>query len=219
MRYGFGFPSPSPNVTRFLIIIIASFLLFAIFGGTSIGFSLYKSLMLVPYYTVYKLEIWRIITYAFLHDISSPLHVIFNALVLYMIGTPLEERWGEKRFLIFSFIAIFLGGLFVSISFLLGLSGASVIGFSSVTVALVIAWGLTFPEYNIYIFGIFPITGKQLIWVTVGLEILYAVSSNSISSAAHFGGIATGFIMTLGLYKPKKIKRLLGRLLNKSNRS
>jgi membrane associated rhomboid family serine protease len=208
MRSSFGFSHPSPNVTRFLIVIIGAYLLFALLGRTAFGFRLYNMLLLNPYETIWSFQIWRLFTYALLHDLGSPLHVIFNALVLYMIGTPLEDHWGEKRFLLFILTAILLGGVLVCLSFLLGLSDASVAGFSSVTIGLVVAWGLTFPTQQIYIFGILPLTGKNLVYMTVLLEVLYAVSSNSISSAAHFGGIIAGAIFALDLYKPRRLKQM-----------
>jgi membrane associated rhomboid family serine protease len=215
MRNAIGFSSPTPNVTRFLIVIIATYLAFAIFGRTALGLQIYQMLLLSPHDVVNSFEIWRLISYGFLHDIGSPMHVIFSALLLYMMGPQLEDRWGEKRFLLFVLTAILLGGVLVVISFLIGLSNAVVVGFSAATVGLVIAWGLTFSTHQIFLLGILPITGKQLVYITVGLEILYAVSTNSISSAAHFGGIITGFIFTLGLYKPKRIKQIFNRSKNR----
>jgi membrane associated rhomboid family serine protease len=197
--------SPTPNVTSFLIAIIASYLLFAIFGQTTAGIVAYNAMVLDPQKTIYSLELWRLITYGFLHD-TSPMHVIFNALALYMIGPSLEERWGEKRFFIFVMVSIIAGGLLVCLSYILGFPSL-VIGFSAATVGLVVAWGLTFSTSQIYIFGVLPLTGKQLVFVTVGLEILYAASSSAVSSAAHFGGIITAFIFTLGLYNPRRIKQ------------
>lgn len=216
MRYQWGFGSPTPNVTIFLILIIASYLVFAVIGSTSVGSFLYSALILDPRLVIHKFQIWRLITYAFMHDPSSPMHVIFNALILYMIGTPLEERWGEKRFFIFVLVAIISGGILVCLSYFLGISRAMVLGFSAGTIALVIAWGLIFSRQNIYIFGIIPLTGKQLVYITIGLEVLYAVSRNSISSAAHFGGILAAFIMTYGLYKPARLKQLWHQIKHKS---
>lgn len=208
MRYQLGLSSPTPNVTLFLIIIIASYLAFALLGGTQLGAATYNFLVLDPQRAIFKGQIWRLVTYGFLHNPTSPFHVIFNSLVLYMVGTPLEERWGEKRFFIFIMCSVVLGGVMVCLSYLIGLSHATVVGFSAATLALVVAWGLTFSTQNIYIFGILPLTGRQLVFVTIGFEILYAASSNSISSAAHFGGILTAFILTFGIYKPSRIRQL-----------
>jgi membrane associated rhomboid family serine protease len=218
MRYAFGFGSPTPNVTRFLIIIIATYLVFALFGRSVIGAQIYHALMLSPREVVNSFEVWRLLTYAFLHDVGSPMHVIFNALLLYMMGPQLEDRWGENRFLLFTMTAILLGGVLVVLTYLVGISNAVVVGFSAATVGLVVAWGLTFTTQQIFLLGIVPITGKQLVYVTVGLEILYAVSSNSFSSAAHFGGIIAGFIFTLGLYKPSRLKQIWRRSKNQLRR-
>lgn len=208
MRYGLQFSSPTSGVTKFLILIIASYLIFSVGSRTALGAAVYDAMMLSPYRVINSFELWRLFTYAFLHDLGSPMHVIFNALALYMIGTPLEERWGEQRFLIFVVVAILLGALLVVLSYLVGLSNARVVGLSAATIGLVIAWGMTFSDQQIFIFGIIPLTGRQLVYTTIGLEILYAVSSSSISSAAHFGGILAGFIFTLGLYKPKRLKQM-----------
>ncbi len=208
-----GFGAPTPVVTSFLIAIIGSYLLFALFGQTTLGSLIYSLMVLDPARAVYSGQIWRLFTYGFLHD-SSPMHVIFNALALYLIGPQLEDRWGEKRFIIFVVMSIILGGVVVCLSFLIGLPYAWVIGFSAATVGLVVAWGLTFSTQQIYFFGILPLTGQQLVYVTIGLEILYAVSSESISSAAHFGGIISAFIFTLGLYKPRRLKEIYRKLGN-----
>ncbi len=208
MRYSLPFSSPTPTVTRLLIAIIAIYLAFALFGKTTLGYKIYHGLMLDPYRAVFSFEVWRIVTYAFLHDMNSPLHVIFNALMLYMVGSPLEERFGEPKFLIFIFAAIILGGVLVCLSFLVGFSSAPVVGFSAATVGLIVAWGLTFSSQSIYVFGILPLNGTQLVYITIGLEILYAVSGNSISSAAHFGGIIAAFLFAKELYKPQRLRQI-----------
>jgi len=201
MRYQMGFSAPTPGVATILIITIATYLLFAVGGHTHLGVIAFDKLCLVPQKVVYSFEYWRLVSYAFLHDTASPMHVILNSLMLYLLGTPLEERWGEKRFLIFVSTAILVGGIFVVAAYLLGLSSSAVVGLSAATMGLVIAWGLTFSTSQIYILGIIPVTGQQLVWMTVGLEIIYAVSMSAVSSAAHFGGIATAFVLCLGLYK------------------
>jgi membrane associated rhomboid family serine protease len=207
MKNQFGFVSPTPAVASFLIILIASYLIFTLMGRSVLGAQAYNWLVLDPFQVTYSFQAWRIFTYAFLHDPSSPFHLILNALMLYMLGPQLEDRWGEKRFFIFVTAAVLTGGLFVCLSFWLGFSASVVIGFSAATLGLLIAWGLTFSTQQLYIFGILPMTGRLMVFVTVGLELLYAVGSNSVSSAAHIGGMVVGFVFTLGLYKPKRLKQ------------
>lgn len=46
----------------------------------------------------------QFITYLFVHDPHSPLHVLFNMFTLWMFGSTLERVWGSKRFFAFYFI-------------------------------------------------------------------------------------------------------------------
>lgn len=46
----------------------------------------------------------QILTYMFVHDARSPLHVLFNMFTLWMFGRMLEQVWGSRRFLIFYII-------------------------------------------------------------------------------------------------------------------
>lgn len=45
-------------------------------------------------------EWYRLITAAFLHDPSNPLHVFLNMYALWMLGPPLEQALGRWRFLV-----------------------------------------------------------------------------------------------------------------------
>lgn len=46
----------------------------------------------------------QIVTYMFLHDQSTPLHLLFNMFTLWMFGRILEMTWGTRKFLVFYFI-------------------------------------------------------------------------------------------------------------------
>lgn len=46
----------------------------------------------------------QLLTYMFLHDNHSFLHIIFNMFTLWMFGRILEQVWGSKRFILFYFV-------------------------------------------------------------------------------------------------------------------
>lgn len=46
----------------------------------------------------------QIITYMFLHDYHSLLHILFNMFTLWMFGRILEPVWGSKRFMLYYFV-------------------------------------------------------------------------------------------------------------------
>ena len=58
-------------------------------------------------------QVWRLLTYAFLHstDQSIPWHIIFNMLFLWWFGHEMEELYGPREFLTFYLVAAFLGGI------------------------------------------------------------------------------------------------------------
>lgn len=48
---------------------------------------------------------WQFLTHMFMHDLSSPMHLIFNMYALWMFGSPIENALGQKRFIFFYFSA------------------------------------------------------------------------------------------------------------------
>ena len=48
------------------------------------------------------LQVWRLVTYLFLH--GGFFHLIFNLFALWMFGADLERLWGGKRFLFYYFL-------------------------------------------------------------------------------------------------------------------
>src|SRR5690348_15134834 len=46
-------------------------------------------------------EVWRLLTYAFLHDPTIWQHIVFNMLFLYWFGKDVEDLYGPREFLLF----------------------------------------------------------------------------------------------------------------------
>lgn len=97
-----GFLSSIPPVTRNLIIIcLIIWVVEAIvprFGNTIVR------VLGLHYVAASGFNPIQIVTYLFVHDPSSPFHVLFNMFTLWMFGTTLERVWGSKRFFVFYFI-------------------------------------------------------------------------------------------------------------------
>ncbi len=56
-------------------------------------------------------QVWRLLTYAFLHDTQSIWHILFNMLFLWWFGSDVEDLYGPREFLAFYLTAAFLGGV------------------------------------------------------------------------------------------------------------
>ena len=53
------------------------------------------------YFASEKFRIYQIVTYMFMHDSNSFMHILLNMLALYMFGSVVENVWGGKKFLTF----------------------------------------------------------------------------------------------------------------------
>ena len=133
------FPKITPVVKKLLIINIAVFFIGIIFFPSNIlvpGLHypinfLEKWFSVFPYSFGAMLQLWRLITYQFLHGGIG--HILFNMLGLFFLGPTLERHWGGKKFLMFYLGCGAAGGLFylvlvafnfLSVGPMIGASGA-----------------------------------------------------------------------------------------------
>ena len=162
---------------------------------------------------------WQLITYMFLHDSSSPFHLLFNMFGLWMFGSTLENLWGPKRFLIFYLICGIGAGLVhmgvdaielipLEKAYYQGLVGQDEIarrivpgvGASGAIMGVLAAFAYTFPNDRLFIFPIpFPIKVKWGVLAMVGIDLFSGLSNRStgIAHFAHLGGAAFGIIIVL----------------------
>ena len=67
-------------------------------------------LALRPDRVVQNYEVWRLVTYGFLHSVGDPLHLIFNMIGLWSFGELVESRLGRREFVGFYLIALVIAG-------------------------------------------------------------------------------------------------------------
>lgn len=94
-----------PEVTKNLLII--NILAFIANMVTPVDLN---SLLGLYYFASPEFHPYQLITHMFMH--GSLMHIFFNMFALWMFGTPLEQVWGPKRFLIFYFVTA-LGAAFL----------------------------------------------------------------------------------------------------------
>ena len=143
-------------------------------------------------------RVWQPLTYMFMH--GSFEHLFFNMFSLWMFGATLENAWGTKRFLFYYMVCGIGAGL---ISMLIPGYHVSV-GASGAIYALLLAFGMMFPNGYIYLYFLVPIKTK---WFIVGMVVLelfegFFRSSDGIAHFAHLGGMLIGFIIIM-IWKKK----------------
>jgi membrane associated rhomboid family serine protease len=152
---------------------------------------------LIPKLVVHGM-IWQLITYSFLH--FQLLHLIFNALSLWMFGSQIESDWGSKRFLEYYFfctIAAALTTVAMSYTHILGLSPVTTtIGASGGIYGLLVAFGVLYGESEIMMFPLpFRIKAKYFVWGIVFLTLAGAIQERGgVANFAHLGGLLFGYL-------------------------
>jgi membrane associated rhomboid family serine protease len=165
----------------------------------------------------FRLEVWRLVTFQFLHaDIS---HLFFNMFGLWVFGGLVEEYLGRKRYLAFYLVCGIFGGLLYLVLNLLGWGlglaipgvlaqhpDVPLIGASAGVFGVIVAAAKVEPNADIII--PFPPVRLPLSWFAYGYVLLALVQllvnsqkvtqyglplANAGGDAAHIGGALAGY--------------------------
>ena len=149
---------------------------------------------------VRNLFVWQFVTYMFLHGGIG--HVLFNMLTLWFFGTQLERDWGTRRFLKYYFYCGAAAGVcVVAVNVLLGSWGTITLGASGAIFGVLVAFAVMYPDQLVLMYFFFPIKAKYLVMIFVGIELLLTFGPNTgVSTIAHLGGAAFGFLFLKGRF-------------------
>lgn len=206
-----NFPKLTPVVKWLLIVNIVVFLLGYLIP--QIGSILLYWFSVWPESLGKTLQIWRLITYQFLHGGLG--HIFWNMFVLFFFGPILERLWGSRKFLTFYLVCGATGGIFYPILVYIGWLGAApLIGASGSILGMLAAAAILFPNMIVYVFGIFPLRMSVLAIILAAMSILSVlrpdVSGNAGGEAAHLGGMVAGVLYILSEKWRQKIKLKIG---------
>ena len=147
---------------------------------------------LVPKLVWSEFMLWQPFTYLFFH--GSIWHVLINMFVLWMFGSELERLWGKEHFLKFYFVTGVGAGL---VTMIIGLNSMTpIVGASGAVYGVLLAYGLTYPNRTVYLYGIIPI---KSLWFVIGIGVIAFMSSfdnvSHISHLTHLSGMLIGYLM------------------------
>ena len=147
---------------------------------------------LVPKLVWSEFMLWQPFTYLFFH--GSIWHVLINMFVLWMFGSELERLWGKEHFLKFYFVTGVGAGL---VTMIFGLNSMTpIVGASGAVYGVLLAYGLTYPNRTVYLYGIIPI---KSLWFVIGIGVIAFMSSfdnvSQISHLTHLSGMVIGYLM------------------------
>lgn len=208
-RMRMGLPQLTPVVKRLLIINVAVFV--SSFMIRPLGEFFFTWFSVYPASLMLSLQLWRPITYQFLH--GGLWHILFNMLVLYFLGSTLERHWGSKKFLVFYLGCGIVGGLLYPL--LLGLKIISphpihgvlpLVGASGAILGVLAACAILFPNI-VMIFYFFPLPIRVVAMILTLIAIYGIVTGeNAGGEAAHLAGMVAGASYVLSQASRSKLK-------------
>jgi membrane associated rhomboid family serine protease len=136
-------------------------------------------------------EIWRLLTYAFLHQPDAIFHILFNMLFLWWFGSDVEDLYGPREFLIFYLSACLAGGLLFFFTALTWLPGQPCIGASGGVLAVLTLCAIHYPRRTILLFFILPVPLWLFLIFAVALDAhaFLTQAQSGTAVAAHLGGV------------------------------
>jgi membrane associated rhomboid family serine protease len=209
-----GFWRLTPAVKWLLIANVAIYVVELVVTNWLKLEAMLEHLALTPSRVIPGLEVWQVFTYMWLHHPRSPGHLILNMFGLWMFGTLLSQRWGTLGFLRFYALTGTLAGVTVlAAGWIFGAQHTMTLGASGAIYAVIIAFGLLYPDLRIYLLGILPMKAKWIVYMVLGGTVItYLARTPGISIAAHVGGMAAAALLLTGWWNPVNLYRSLRRL-------
>lgn len=192
------------SVTTWLIVVNVAIHLIA---NTALP-ALYTYGHFSTYTAFQRLEVWRFVTFQFLHDPSSILHLAFNMFGLWVFGGIVEETLGRRKYLAFYLVCGIFGGLLYLVLNLLGAifhirfpgllfedTRVPLIGASAGVFGVILACAYIAPKSMVRL--LFPPISLSMRVFAYGYVVLAAFNllmggHNAGGDAAHLGGAAAG---------------------------
>ena len=206
-----------PTVVKHLLIInVLMFLATITFERFHVDLTDFLGL---HFFKASDFRIYQFITYMFMHANFG--HLFFNMFALWMFGNTLENIWGSQRFLLFymvcgigaglcqelvqyiqyttslaEYATVNMGGQIIPMSSYLNMMNT--VGASGAIYGLLLAFGMMFPNSQIYLYFLFPIKAK---WFVIGYAVIELISglggADNVAHFAHLGGMLFGLLLIL----------------------
>lgn len=186
------------STVRWLLIANIGAFLVQLIGDTFLGTHILETFALIPSLVFEKHYYWQFVTYMFMH--ADLFHILFNMLILWMIGSELEGQWGTPFFVKYYFTC----GVSAGLVYLLvqaffrstpGMNSIPMLGSSGAVYGLLVAYGIIYSERMMLFMMVFPMKAKHFVMILAAIEFISTVfySRSGIANAAHLGGMIVGF--------------------------
>ena len=138
-------------------------------------------------------EVWRLFTYQFTQagsGVMEALSLFITLLLLYVMGSALEEEWGTRHFVTI-YILSSLGSAAVG-----AYAGVPLLGTYFVYFTLLFIYAAAFPQQTFFLFGKMPVRVRMLALFSLTM-LLFGVFSGGATNLAALGGAVAAYLYYL----------------------
>lgn len=193
---GLGFLRPTPVALAIIIVSVCAFLAEVFTRRQGSPLVSWGGLILPPAAPWWQL--WRWVTYQYVHDPSGPGHIFWNMLGVFFFGPSLEKFWGGRKFFLFyTFCGIVAGVGFALLHVLLHAGSALLIGASGSILGCLAACAILFPHMTVILI-LFPVPIRVAAVLFAVLYSLYILTTGDLSQAAHLAGMGGAVLWIAG---------------------
>lgn len=141
-------------------------------------------------------EVWRLLTSVFLH--AGIIHLFCNMYALFILGRQLENFLGKTKYLI-----VFLGSGIIGSLLSIVVHDSISVGASGAIFGLLGSLLYFGYHYRLYLGSVLK---TQIIPVII-LNLMIGFMLPGIDNFAHIGGLVSGYLLTMALGVPGKVKK------------
>jgi hypothetical protein len=174
-------------------LVIGVTLVLTIVGlvGARNGYPQLLSLTVLVPSAIWTGQLWRLLTWSFVFIPDSSLdglNFVIGCFVLLWVASQLTAAWGARRFLLVYIGFTAAAGAATTLVALVwpSLRQAPHFGPWAVTDALIIAWATLFPYRTVLVFFMVPMSGRNLIYGTIAITVLFALLYGAQRFVPHF---------------------------------
>jgi membrane associated rhomboid family serine protease len=153
-------------------------------------------------------QLWRLVTWAFVQD--HPFTLIFGGLVLYQFGAQLAYTWGERRLLtVFMGLAVGAAAITTAVAVFWRPANAGYLGVWPVVLGLILMWSMIYADQQVNIWGVLPLSGRNLGLLIVFGTVLYALWAGAGPMVPHFAALGIAWVLSRGRLPTRRWKAQL----------
>jgi membrane associated rhomboid family serine protease len=194
----FQLPQLSKINKTVIIISVALFVLSSVLqaGGGGVNLAIWLGLSANGFFHGH---IYQLLTYPFIN--SSLLGVVFNCLILWMLGSELERMWGGWRYILLNLISMVGSAVIYLLVTLLFFSSNPAIfsaplhGLIGICNFQLLAYAIIYPDRIFTFMLIFPMRARYFCMILVAMQLYMGFFSPGANQAwGHLGGMLSGYL-------------------------